>query len=156
MTFVAASDASDEDKRRANYVCDGIADDVEIQAAIDGSPYMLQREFNDQQWFKEAQSYWKERFRGIEARLSAALGYVQLDRRNRGSFSLEFASILRDAGSVFGSVLDALVEGVGSPPPEQELRHHGLLRFAETKSSRRSQAYRASPASTPQWCRGSA
>ncbi|MHC1596787.1 MAG: pectate lyase family protein [Methermicoccaceae archaeon] len=32
---VAASDASDLDKARADYICDGTADDVEIQAAID-------------------------------------------------------------------------------------------------------------------------
>jgi len=35
---VAASDASDIDKARANYICDGTDDDVEIQAAIDALP----------------------------------------------------------------------------------------------------------------------
>ena len=35
---VAASDASDDDKARADYICDGIDDDVEIQAALDTLP----------------------------------------------------------------------------------------------------------------------
>lgn len=33
--IIAASDASDEDKARADYICDGIDDQVELQAAID-------------------------------------------------------------------------------------------------------------------------
>ena len=32
---VAANDASDASKGRADYVCDGTADDVQIQAALD-------------------------------------------------------------------------------------------------------------------------
>jgi hypothetical protein len=35
FVFVAADDASAEDKAGADYICDGIADDVQIQAAID-------------------------------------------------------------------------------------------------------------------------
>ena len=35
---VAANDAGDASKGRADYVCDGTADDVEIQAAIDALP----------------------------------------------------------------------------------------------------------------------
>lgn len=33
--FVAASDASDQSKAASDYVCDGVADEVEIQAAVD-------------------------------------------------------------------------------------------------------------------------
>jgi hypothetical protein len=36
--FVAASDSSDREKNVADYVCDGTADNVEIQAAIDALP----------------------------------------------------------------------------------------------------------------------
>jgi hypothetical protein len=35
---VAASDSSDESKAQADYLCDGIADNVEMQAAIDALP----------------------------------------------------------------------------------------------------------------------
>ena len=49
---VAASDASNESKARADYICDGTADDVEIQAAIDSLPavggkvYLTEGTFN--------------------------------------------------------------------------------------------------------------
>ena len=49
---VAASDASDESKTRADYICDGTADDVEIQAAIyslptvGGKVYLTEGTFN--------------------------------------------------------------------------------------------------------------
>jgi len=33
--YIAASDATDEDKVLASYVCDGVADQVEIQLAIE-------------------------------------------------------------------------------------------------------------------------
>ena len=33
--YIAASDASDKEKALADYVCDGVADQVEIQAAVD-------------------------------------------------------------------------------------------------------------------------
>ena len=35
--------------------------------------------------------------------------YVECDRDNSYTFSYEFGSILRDIGSIFGSVLDTLV-----------------------------------------------
>ncbi len=49
---VAASNASDESKTRADYICDGTADDVEIQAAIyslptvGGKVYLTEGTFN--------------------------------------------------------------------------------------------------------------
>ena len=35
---IAASDSSEKSKAQADYVCDGVADDIEIQAAIDALP----------------------------------------------------------------------------------------------------------------------
>ena len=35
---VAASDSSDKSKAQADYICDGTADNVQIQAAIDALP----------------------------------------------------------------------------------------------------------------------
>lgn len=116
MPVVAANNASDEGKKRANYICDGVADEIEIQAAINGSPYMLQGAFKGEQWLEDAKSYWTVHFRAIEERLLSALQYVQLDRRNRKTFSPVFASILKDMGSTFDSVLNALVRGAGVPP----------------------------------------
>jgi len=36
--FIAASDSSNKAKRNADYICDGVADEVEIKAAIDALP----------------------------------------------------------------------------------------------------------------------
>lgn len=38
--YVAASDSTESDKRLANYVCDGVNDEVEIQRAIDSLGYV--------------------------------------------------------------------------------------------------------------------
>jgi hypothetical protein len=39
--------------------------------------------------------------------------YVEVHSENCDAFSYQFASILRDSGSVFGSVLDAMIRGSG-------------------------------------------
>lgn len=118
--LVAASDASAGSKKRADYICDGTADDVEIQAAFDALPgggeAVLRDRFEGEEWFSRAKSYWESRFPSVEARLGTALRYVQLRRENRDTFSYEFSSILRDAGSIFGSVADALVRGASAAP----------------------------------------
>lgn len=71
----------------------------------------LQRKSGGQDWFKDATRYWASRFPPIEARLETAFRFVELSTDNRSTYSFEFASILRDCGSVFGSVCDALLRG---------------------------------------------
>lgn len=120
-TFVvAASDASPGSKKRADYICDGTADDVEIQAALDALPAgggtTLRDRFQGEEWFSRAQSYWLSQFSSVEGRLLSAFEYVDLHAKNRDTFSRQFASILRDAGSIFGSVADELVRGAGITP----------------------------------------
>jgi hypothetical protein len=70
---------------------------------------MLQRRFEKEGWFLEAKSYWGSRFAPIKARLQDTFRYVELHTENRAVFSYEYASILRDCGSVFGSVIDVFV-----------------------------------------------
>ena len=112
--LVAASDSSAESKARAGYIGDGIADNIEIQAAIDGlSKVSLRDKFGHEEWFLRAASYWESRFRAVQGRLVATFRYVEFHAGNRDAFSYEFASILRDAGSIFGSVADAVTRGAG-------------------------------------------
>lgn len=80
---------------------------------------VLGNKFRDQDWFKDAASYLSSRFPSVEARLDAVFRYVELHVGNRRTFSYEFASILRDSGSVFGSVLDALLRGARGAPKGQ-------------------------------------
>lgn len=72
---------------------------------------VLRNKFTNQTWFQRAASYLSSRFPSVEERLQTAFRYVDLHRDNRGTFSYEFASILRDSGSLFCSVADALVAG---------------------------------------------
>ena len=71
----------------------------------------LRNKFINQGWFQRAASYLSSRLPVVEKRLQDALRYVELHRDNRDTFSYEFASILRDSGSLFSSVADALLAG---------------------------------------------
>lgn len=120
---VRASGAGGEEGRNADLVSDGIADNVEIQAVIEGAPGGRTMRFNkyaSEEWFKRATSYWNSRFEFVEERLISTLRYVELHRDNGDTFSPEFSSILRDAGSTFGSVLDALLRGAAVAPRKKD------------------------------------
>jgi len=80
---------------------------------------ILQRKFGDEAWFSCAASYLSSRFLSVEARLQTTFRYVDLNRENRNAFSYEFASILRDSGSIFSSVADALVRGAKGAPKHE-------------------------------------
>jgi hypothetical protein len=62
-------------------------------------------------WAKEHRNYLATRQRAIVSRFENSLRYVSVDQANAKTFSYEFASILRDAGSAFGSFSDAVVRG---------------------------------------------
>lgn len=74
----------------------------------------LGNKFGGQPWFDEAVAFFSSRFPPVEDRLRASARYVEFRTDNRSTFSYEFASILRDSGGIFGSVLDALVRGYKS------------------------------------------
>jgi hypothetical protein len=69
----------------------------------------LTSRFRGTDWFPRVVRYWKARFLPIEARLENTFRYVEMSAQNRSTFSYEYASILRDCGSVFGSVVDVFV-----------------------------------------------
>jgi hypothetical protein len=77
---------------------------------------VLANKFGDQNWFANAASYLSSRLPSVEARLQTAFRYVELHSENRKAFSYEFASILRDSGSAFGSVVEALLQGTMGAP----------------------------------------
>jgi len=51
----------------------------------------------------------KRRYSSIEDRFIETLRYVEFHPTNSGVFSYEYASLLRDIGSVFSSILDTFV-----------------------------------------------
>jgi len=70
---------------------------------------ILNIRFREESWFRDTLSYVIARYTSIEERTVATFRYVDLDPKNASSFSYEYASILRDAGSCFASTLDRLV-----------------------------------------------
>lgn len=69
------------------------------------------KRYGAEDWFARARDYLVARRAAIQQRLQTTFRFVELNRENSATFSYEFASILRDSGSVFGSVLDLLVKG---------------------------------------------
>ncbi len=69
----------------------------------------IYHKFAGEPWYGEVLSYLSQRYNFIEDRTMGSFRYVDCHPANRGTFSFEFASILRDAGSAFSSVTDKLV-----------------------------------------------
>jgi len=71
-------------------------------------------------WFREVLLYTMKRYHSIENRLIETFRYVDCSNMNCGVFSYEYASILRDCGSVFGSIMDRLVRETTPKKPSNE------------------------------------
>ena len=106
---VAASNASDGQKQKADFCCDGIADQIEIQAAIDFPSGTLRVKLSHTEWVPKLSAYLSKEYQQIENRLEETLDFVALVKEHGNTYSHKFTSILRDSGSVFSSVMDELV-----------------------------------------------
>ena len=119
MRFVAASNSSEDEKARTDYVCDGLGDDVEIQSMIDGAPGgglgLLRDKYQANDWFQDAARYWAEAFPQIESRLKATSACVTVHADNRATYSRELAGTLKEAGSSLDSLLRRLLTGARGP-----------------------------------------
>ena len=85
-----------------------------LPAIIDGQRNVVTGFFQDhheKEWYIQASEYLKERRTFIQKRFVECMRYVDVHSDNSETFSYEFASILRDGGSVFSSVLDAMIRG---------------------------------------------
>lgn len=85
-----------------------------LPAMIDGRRGVVTKFFqdhHDEDWYIQASEYLKERRAFIQNRYIESLRYVDAHPENSDTFSYEFASILRDCGSAFSSVLDAVIKG---------------------------------------------
>lgn len=74
----------------------------------------LHKEFGTQTWFNELSGYLLLRYGPIERRMLEASRYVEIYPDNKKAFSYEFSSIVRDIGSVFGSLMQHLLEKTAS------------------------------------------
>lgn len=71
----------------------------------------LSDQYSSHQWFRDAREYLLSRQTAIQERLEFSFRFVDLRPENRSTFSYEYASLLRDCASVFGSVMDAITIG---------------------------------------------
>lgn len=93
-------------------------------------PAVIHQKFHQTEWFGNTLGYGLERYLAIEKRMIDCFRYVACDSRNLNTFSYEFASIIRDIGSVFGSTMKMLVTndndfgGLLPKGEEPDIRHY--------------------------------
>jgi hypothetical protein len=85
---------------------------------------LIDNKFRREPWYGEVLSYLLQRYSSIEGRMIETFRYVACHPNNRNTFSYEYASILRDAGSVFGSVMDRLVRETSSVSGQLDIRKY--------------------------------
>lgn len=115
---VAAFDAPKGERDSADFRCDGVADDVEINAAIHfaSNVSLLRTKYGNNKWFQSASEYLTQKYAQVEARIENTFRFVTLAREHGSVYSYEFSSILRDAGSLLSSLLDTLVRNAIAKP----------------------------------------
>jgi hypothetical protein len=82
---------------------------------------IIKEKFGKEPWYNDILSYLLQRYASIERRLIDTFRYVACHPENRNTFSYEYASILRDSGSVFSSVLDRLVRETTAVSEEPDI-----------------------------------
>jgi hypothetical protein len=85
-----------------------------LPAIIEGQRNVVTGFYQDHHekgWYVRASEYLKGQRTFIQKRFIESMRYVDVHSENTDTFSYEFASILRDCGSVFSSVLDAVIKG---------------------------------------------
>jgi hypothetical protein len=93
-----------------------------LPAMIDGQRNVITGFFQDhheKEWYLRTSEYLKQRRSFIQRRFVECTRYVEVHSDNSDTFSYEFAGILRDCGSVFSSVLDAMIKGSEFSDKEQ-------------------------------------
>lgn len=87
-----------------------------LPAIIDGQRNVISgfyQDHHEQAWYIQAFEYLVQRRGFVQKRFAECMQYVEVRAENCDAFSYQFASILRDSGSVFSSVLDAMIKGSG-------------------------------------------
>jgi len=80
----------------------------------------LHDKYNQEEWFDTILPYLTGNYVAIEDRMIGSFRYVQCHPLNYDAFSYEYASILRDTGSVFGSVMDRLLDVTKFPKTKSD------------------------------------
>ena len=89
---------------------------------------VLEEKYGKQDWFKRNQTYLINRVGQIQDRLLTSFRYVECHPNNSATYSYEYASLLRDIGSVFGSFLDNAIKST-SPSAKGKLDINDYCEF---------------------------
>jgi hypothetical protein len=112
-------------------------------AIIDGQRNVISgfyQDHHEKAWYIEAYEYLEQRRAFVQKRFVECLQYVEVHSENCNAFSYQFASILRDSGSVFSSVLDAMIRGSGFVVRE----HTGIADYKKFLKAQDRKVYLAS------------
>jgi len=82
-------------------------------------------------WLQDARTYLNNRQYAIRDRLIDTFRFVELHQENHSVFSYEYASLLRDCGSVFSSVLDAVFKGINNTQANTRFADYRRLLLSE-------------------------
>jgi hypothetical protein len=85
---------------------------------------VLENKYGKQEWFKRIQAYLINRHDQIQNRLLTSFRYVECHPNNSSTYSYEYASLLRDIGSVFGSFLDNAIKSTSSAKGELNINSY--------------------------------
>lgn len=96
----------------------------------------LYPKFGKEAWYEGLYGYLSLRYFHIERRIIEASRYVEISAENKTTFSSEFASIIRDIGSTFGSLGDGLVKNtLVGPKREYDIRDYLKFIVDEVKDA---------------------
>ena len=92
----------------------------------------LSKEFLKHPWFTETRDYVELRYDALVNRMKKTFDYVTPHKENCETYSYEYASILRDAGSVFDSTIRRIIKEAELGYEENIL---GMLKFLKRYES---------------------
>lgn len=90
--------------------------------------YKLWQTYRDEEWYQSIASHLSLRYSAIERRMIETFDFVTPDGENKKIYSYVYASILRDVGSAFDSVVTKLIIRTGDA---YEHNIYGNLEFLE-------------------------
>jgi hypothetical protein len=116
---VAAFNAPKAEITSADFRCDGINDDVEINEAVrltKGENSLITANYGAKNWFRDASVYLAQRYSQFEERMENTFKFVTLAKEHGSVYSFEFSGILRETCNAFIYVLNIFVRNTISKP----------------------------------------
>ena len=85
---------------------------------------LIANKFEREEWVSNIGGYLQLRYIHMENRFLDTFRYVECCPDNKSSYSYEYSSLLRDAGSVFGSTMNTILQNVRGSGDEFDISHY--------------------------------